>query len=288
MKYQKEKERRIGIFEDTIRLCEREQFLTQAIFATQKKTRMYKAPLEELDRPEPSEGNCQITVSARRTLEAAYGLAGEYPNSRIGALNFASATNPGGGVIRGSNAQEECICRCTTLYPCLNVDKLRKGYYNVHRQRHSALYTNACIYTPDIVCIKSDTAWPELLPKEQWLTLDMISCAAPNLRARSFSNMNLLAGDAVDITDEALEELLTERVKGIFQVATCHGIDVLVLGAFGCGAFWNPPEVAAKAFVAALEEYHAYFQAVEFAVYCSPKDMHNYNVFREVFSPLEP
>ena len=33
-------------------------------------------------------------------------------------LNFASARNPGGGFLNGSQAQEESIARATGLYPC--------------------------------------------------------------------------------------------------------------------------------------------------------------------------
>lgn len=285
MGYMEDKERRIRVFEDTIQFCESEQPLVQAIFTTHNNTRIYKEPLKELERPVTLNRDCQITVSTRRTLEAAYQLGMEYPSSRIGVLNFASATNPGGGVVRGSNAQEECLCRCTTLYPCLNVDMLWREYYSIHRQAHSALYTNACIYTPGIIGIKSDEKWPELLPQEKWLTLDVISCAAPNLRVKPSNAMQASVRDKVDIADAELKELLKIRIKGILQVAASCGIDVLVLGAFGCGAFCNPPELMASAFKEALEEYRFCFHIVEFAIYCNSHDTRNYDAFFRILMP---
>ena len=61
----------------------------------------------------------KVIVSGKRSLEAAESYAKQ--GKKVCVLNFASATNPGGGVVNGSSAQEECICRCTTLYPCLNI-----------------------------------------------------------------------------------------------------------------------------------------------------------------------
>lgn len=283
MGYLEDKEKRVTIFEDTIRYCEQEQSLVKAIQDTREHTKLYLEPLSDTERPEPLGKSCRITVSAMRTLESAYKLSKEYPGNRIGVLNFASATNPGGGVIRGSNAQEECLCRCTTLYPCLDVELLWKGYYTFHRKRHSALYTDACIYTPDIIAVKSDEKWPKLLPQEDWIGLDIISCAAPNLRERPSNEMNPSAGERASITDAELRRLLEQRVAGILQVAACHKVDVLVLGAFGCGAFCNSPQMVAEAFRKALKEYQCYFTAVEFAVYCNPNDMRNYEVFESVF-----
>lgn len=57
----------------------------------------------------------RIVVSGKRTLEASEIYAKQ--GKRVCVLNFASATNPGGDVVHGSSAQEEAICRCSTLYP---------------------------------------------------------------------------------------------------------------------------------------------------------------------------
>lgn len=61
-------------------------------------------------------------VSGKRTLEASESYAKQ--NERVCVLNFASATNPGGGVVRGSSGQEEAICRCSTLYHCPNTKEM--------------------------------------------------------------------------------------------------------------------------------------------------------------------
>ena len=94
-----------------------------------------------------------FTVSKDRTFATAMKLRKENPDARIAVHNFASATNPGGGVTRGSRAQEECLCRCSTLYHTLNVKNLWDEYYGFHRSLHNVCYTDACIYTPDIYIV---------------------------------------------------------------------------------------------------------------------------------------
>ena len=54
----------------------------------------------------------KVIVSKKRSLEA----ASAYKDLNVCVHNFASASNPGGGVTRGANAQEECLCRCSSLF----------------------------------------------------------------------------------------------------------------------------------------------------------------------------
>lgn len=49
----------------------------------------------------------EVAVTAERSFQAAMRLKKENPEMCVAVHNFASATNPGGGVTRGSNAQED-------------------------------------------------------------------------------------------------------------------------------------------------------------------------------------
>ena len=220
----------------------------------------------------------KVIVRGKRSLEAAEVYAKQ--GKKVCVLNFASATNPGGGVVNGSSAQEECICRCTTLYPCLNTDKMWNAFYKPHRKAANPLYNNDCIYTPEVCVFKSDVNFPELLPRNDWWSVNILTCAAPNLRERPSNAMNPHAGfKAAKITPSKLEELLTARIKRIFEIAVANGNEVLILGAFGCGAFRNPPEIVAKVFNNVMQGYLCHFDAIEYAVYHTEREVANYEAF---------
>ena len=195
-------------------------------------------------------------------------------------LNFASATNPGGGVTHGSSAQEEALCRCSTLYPCLNTKEFWDDFYGPHRKANNPLYNNDCIYTPGVVVFKGDISFPERMKEEDWYSIDVITCAAPNLRERPSNAMNPNAGTrAAKITKAELLDLLEKRIEKIFAIAAQNGAEVLILGAFGCGAFCNPPEIVAKAFATVQERYSGCFKTIEYAIYCRDYETANYDEF---------
>ena len=92
--------------------------------------------------------------------------------------------------------------------------------------------------------------------------------------------MNPHAGNvAVKITPSELEKLLTERIRRIFEVAVSNKNEVLILGAFGCGAFKNPPEIVARVFNKVMQDYLCYFDTIEYAVYHTEREMANYDAF---------
>ena len=266
--YMDRRARLVSVFEDTMSMINKEASLTEAVERSKAGTKFYS------EQESPSVENAldrkmTVSVTDHRTFQAAELMLARNPGKRVAVLNFASATTPGGGVTWGSSAQEECLCRCSTLYPVLDCKNLWELYYNFHRLREDSLYTDSCIYSPEIKVIKSDKGYPERLPEGRWFEVDVITCAAP-----SFRKMDPLP-------DNELFELHLKRGRKILDVAFDNGADCLVLGAFGCGAFRNNPYVVAKAYARLMKEYKGAFDEVEFAVYCKDFEMINYEAFKK-------
>ena len=276
------KQKLIEIFEDTQRFYAENAVLAAAVERTRRQTRLY-GPDEYPELPEALAGRGEVRLMDARSFEAAMQLRREFPEAKIAVLNFASATRPGGGVKNGSTAQEEALCRCSTLYASLDQRFLWQNYYDVHRAAQDARYTDACIVSPGIVICKTDTDFPERLPQERFVTVDVISCAAPNLREQPSNRYNPQGGRAVKVTPKELYGLHCSRARHILHAAALHGARVLVLGAFGCGAFQNNPKVVAAAWHSVLEPARTCFDLTVFAIPRGRTDTANYDAFSMEF-----
>ena len=149
-----------------------------------------------------------------------------------------------------------------------------------HRKAHDPLHNDDIIYTPEVTVFKTDTAYPKLMPENDWYEVNVITCAAPNLRPHPSNAYNSGDGnEAVKITDKELLMLHEKRLRRILDVAVTEKNEVVVLGAFGCGAFLNNPEVVAQAAKNVISDYKYAFKKIEFAVYCSSRDEQNYRIF---------
>ncbi|MEY8429461.1 TIGR02452 family protein [Lachnospiraceae bacterium 48-42] len=274
----------ISIFQDTEKLCRTNELLVQTVRYSSENQKLILGSKELIrsDSPERKyEAQACLAVSKRRTFEA----ASQYKGQKTAVLNFASATNPGGGVIKGSSAQEEALCRCSTLYFNLNEKAMWDGFYSPHRAGRNPLHNDDCIYTPDVVVFKSDTAAPELLPEEDWYKVNVITCAAPNLRERPSNSMNPGDGNTpAHLTDRDLLEIHEKRLGRILDIAAAEDNEVVILGAFGCGAFLNPPRIVARAMKNVVKQRRYEFKVIEFAVYCPPRDDSNYKTFERIMN----
>lgn len=280
------KQTRAAIFEETRRLYDTDKRLAAFIDFSRKNQEVIAEGVQISIPEDRYQVPVNVVVSRKRSLAA----AAQYPGQHVCVLNFASATNPGGGVAKGSNAQEEAICRCSTLYPCISDSRVVSQFHDKHRRelkagRLNALYTDDCVYTPRVTVFREDTDTPKILSEEFWYEVDVISCAAPNLRSRPSNAMNPDSGsNAVSIKPSELLELHKRRTSRILDILKKYGAEVVILGAFGCGAFQNPPDVVARAMRETVKKYQYSFKTIEFAVYCPPGDTKNYDVFRRALS----
>lgn len=157
--------------------------------------------------------------------------AGDGP---VGLLNFASARNPGGGFLNGAKAQEEDLCRCSGLYPCLLQCM---EYYEVNRNQPSLLYTDYAIFSPDVPFFKT-RGTGELL-NEPFL-VSVITMPAPN------SAPFLQSRPDVEAATEELRQTFQRRWSNVLRIAGDQGLARLLLGAWGCGAFGGDPLMASQ------------------------------------------
>lgn len=255
-------------FNDTLIRIRNNNELNAAASNSSENTLFYPVN-EKLSEPHRKFDKTNIIVSGKRTAEAASGYQG-----KIAILNFASATTPGGGVITGSSAQEESLCRISTLYPSLAYNEKSRPYYEYNRRSHSYDYSDAMLYIPDVIFFKSDELIPKILPTEKWIKADVITAAAPNLIMEKQEMM----------TQQRMEELeliFKNRISRIFRIAFENDDETLILGAFGCGAFHNSPAMVAECFRSIQIKYDGAFRNIEYAVFTTKENDLNYRVFKE-------
>lgn len=200
-------------------------------------------------RPAPA----RIEVTGETTLEALSRLMHANPHAPVAALNFASAKNPGGGFLGGSQAQEESIARASALYPTLVA---QHAYYRANREKKSLLYTDHAILSPRTPVFRDDTG--TLLARPFFPAF--ITMPAPNLGAIPEGHQDRAR----------VPETLRRRIDFVLALAASRGLQTLVLGAWGCGVFRNEPDTVAALFAEALSgpaSWRDHFDRLVFAVY---------------------
>jgi len=163
-------------------------------------------------------------------------------------LNFASAKHPGGGVLKGTTAQEEDICRNSLLYLYLREFQDK---YDIGKFKAGVYYTDFAIYSPDVFTVNEDY---QLTTKNNYIT-----SAAPNL------------SDLSDYNVYELKQTWYRRVLGILSIAYIHGCKKITLGPWGCGVFKNDPYLVEEVFYDLIKIYGGNFEQITFL---TPDDYH--------------
>lgn len=256
----------IASFHDTVRTFTKYSDLVKSTQAMVDSTQVYFEQYSIINKPLKRHRTI-INVVQDTTFNHAKQYTGG--SERVAVLNFANAYHPGGGVETGATAQEESLCRCSNLYAALTCKYVLTNYYNRNNRNRTPYGTDSVVYSKNVTVFKSDDPVPK--PLQTPFQLDVITCAAPYFN-KTYGAYNYNRYEAV----------FYSRIKNILEVAVGNGVDVLILGAFGCGAFSNPPELVAKVFYRLLvgEGYCHAFKTVTFAI--KQDDTNNYSTFKDI------
>lgn len=195
--------------------------------------------------------------------------------AKVLVLNLANPVNPGGGVRRGARAQEEDLCRKSSLLLSLE-DEAAKPYYRYNRNLHTYMGSDAIIITPEVEILRNEAG--NLL--EDSVLVAVMTCAAP-----------MLSRGMEGLTDKEYRQLVLRRITGMLRVAAWLGYDALVLGAFGCGAFRNDAAVISDLFAQAMRTFRfgdratdQCFRSIDFAVLDRTSSQYNFKQFSRNFA----
>jgi len=199
----------------------------------------------------------KLTVVNMDCLYAAQNLIDEGFSPVV--INNASFKRPGGGVERGSGAQEENIFRRSNLYESLyrfSEYLAKENGLPVEEKQYPLPLEYGAIYSPSISVFRNSEDKNYSFLDETYV-MDFITIAA--IKNPTLVDGKLTQRDA---------EIMKGKIKMMLNLGLYWENDAIVLGAFGCGAYGNPPEEIARLFKEVLdqEEYRNKFSRIVFAI----------------------
>ena len=197
-------------------------------------------------------------------------------------LNMASFQNAGGGVINGSRAQEEELCRRSnlvqSLYAYSSRDSELLDYKEPSKDKRYPISMYGGIYSPHVMVFRSALSYSMLDEPYECAVISVPGLKNPTLDKK---------------TGELTEKDATTtkgKIRAILRIALLNGHYKLVLGALGCGAFHNPPKHIARLFkeVIGEDEFENHFEEICFAILEDGNSLKNQaggnlKPFKEVF-----
>ena len=172
-------------------------------------------------------------------------------------LNMASEFRAGGGVHKGSAAQEEEIFR-------------RSDYFRHLGRHHYPLDDLDALVSEGVLFYRlSRNEGYGLMQKPT--KIDCVAAAAVRKPEVTKNGRRFLHKEDA--------ERMQNKIRTIFTAGSRKGNDCLVLSAWGCGAFGCPVEHVARLFREVVEEYQGVFERVVFAIW----DAETFEAFRGAY-----
>ena len=175
----------------------------------------------------------------------AYDIARTRKEKLVGVLNMANAHAPGGGFLHGSRAQEEQLCHRSDLFPRLKLHR----YFAGGTMKFGYIAAGTCLVTPNVDILRRGKEHDKEHGKEPYARVDPMRVTVLSAAAKEYASIPTKAEEI----KKNLEDL-KKTWKAVITGANAAGVEVLIVGALGCGAFKNPPENVGRALAAAQAE----------------------------------
>ena len=193
------------------------------------------------------------------------GLASEltcHGFDRACVLNFADYRVPGGKFLEGSMVQEESLCHTSGLYPIL--DSFRESYDARINSLNKGAYTHTGIYAEQV------PFWVN--GRDSYC--DILTFAAVNYRSLQRSR-------ATQAEIDNHKKVMKERQEIAYLVPKLFGnVDILILGAWGCGIFKNETYDVAQSWVDCTKKYPNLYKAVYHPIFRGGEKM---DIFQYIY-----
>lgn len=278
------KERNVDIFRQTIDICDAGAYVSpngRSVVLPPKEdvvanSRYYVNPPTADNVPVVDE--CQIDAVNADCIDVARDLVEQ--GFRPILLNMANLHTPGGGVLNGARAQEETLFRRSNL--CLSLyqygDSFSAGIAGVPlaKDRYPMNRDTGGIYSGCVTFFRDGVKGGDELVEKPF------TCAVVSVAAINRPDLDE-DGRLVDWAIRASKS----KIRSMLRIGLIHGHDAIVLGAWGCGAFHNPPGHMAEIFHQVLEEpeFANKYRRVRFAVIEDHNSQHsNYAPFAKEFN----
>eukprot|EP01083_Nonionella_stella_P040412 109677_1 len=168
-------------------------------------------------------------------------------------LVMSSRTYPGGGYKNGAGAQEEDICRRSTLF-CNLENPYNFGAHHVSYP----LPEFGGVYSPNVLVLRHGIDQSYAFFDKHPLKMSFVSVYA-------YSSPNL---DSNNRLSKSMGKRTMKKIETILRIAMRNKHKCVILSAFGCGAYENPPLHIAQLFKRVLmrDVYNDYFEMIVFAI----------------------
>lgn len=187
---------------------------------------------------------CNGAFSGEFILRESDTISEIFKNPSSLSLVFASAKNPGGGVLRGAKAQEEVICATSNVFNYLSG---QKEFYADNKKTKIKEYLDEALFAENVTFF-----FDQYGNRLKNVKSNLLFYPAPNREL---------------VSKEVARKVFKKRLSHILTFAATQNFKTLILGEWGCGVFGNDSSDIGPALKAAMQDSGLGIEQIIFTIF---------------------